>query len=232
MTRSKISGQAHSTGSGQAHAGARSALYAALSGGFFVPDKGFFRSVASGRFKGRVAAAARGLPFRLKVPAGLGSPGTDDLDGLASDFIRIFEVSVGGPPCPLNEGHYGEDRQTVMEELLRFYEHFDLALDGKGRELPDHISVEIEFMHYLTFREARALRTRTDPGAYRRAQRDFLGRHLARWVPRLLVRLDKLGPPRFYLDLCHFLNEFITKDHKSIMTAVGRDAGEKGAQAQ
>jgi putative transposase len=40
-------------------------------------------------------------------------------------------------------------------------------------------------MHYLTFQEAQA----EDPSSYRLAQRDFLARHLARWVPLMVERL-------------------------------------------
>ena len=45
-----------------------------------------------------------------------------------------------------------------MLEVSEFYKHFGLNMnqeEGK-RELPDHLCAELEFLHFLTFKEAQA----------------------------------------------------------------------------
>ena len=41
-----------------------------------------------------------------------------------------------------------------MEEVIRFYNYFGLKLSDERRIPPDHLATELEFLHYLTFRQA------------------------------------------------------------------------------
>jgi len=122
----------------------------------------------------------------------------------------LFEVGPGQPPCPLYEGSHRGGRMKIMEELVRFYEHFGLQ-PGPGDQ-PDHLCAELEFMHYLTFKEAAALSRRGPAEAFRLAQRDFLERRLCRWLPRLRLRLEALEPPPFYRALAGVAEAFAAAD--------------------
>jgi len=122
-------------------------------------------------------------------------------DELAIEYTRLFDVGTAGPPCPLHGGLWAKDRMRTMEEVLRFYHHFGLTLDSDRHELPDHLVAEFEFLHYLSFREAEALRSGVDAGPYRRAQRDFVARHPGAFVPRLREALAANDPPRCFSEL-------------------------------
>ena len=106
----------------------------------------------------------------------------------------------------------------VMEDATRFYNYFGLRLAGELRELPDHITTELEFLHYLTFREAQIRQQGQDPSSLLRAERDFLARHLCRWVPRLQARLAKQDTLPFFPALVHLALEFFETD-RSYATA-------------
>ncbi len=96
----------------------------------------------------------------------------------------------------------------IMEELVRFYDYFGLrTLPG---DLPDHLCAELEFMHYLAFRETET--SGLAKRSYGLAQRDFLERHLCRWLPRLRLRLEAAGPSPFYRSLIGFVAEFCAGD--------------------
>lgn len=110
-------------------------------------------------------------------------------DELAIEYTRLFDTGSSGPPCPLYGGLYGGARMKTMEEAVRFYNHFGLTLSEEQRELPDHLAMELEFLHYLTYREAETLQTGDDAGPYQRAQRDFIQRHPGSWIPKLCHRL-------------------------------------------
>jgi DMSO reductase family type II enzyme chaperone len=108
-----------------------------------------------------------------------------------------------------------------MEEVTRFYHHFGLSLGGESRELPDHITTELEFMHFLTFQEVSALQKGQDRRPFLRAQRDFLQRHLARWVPQVaaLVETQKAAP--FFLGLLGLARDFLLADRSHVASLAG-----------
>ena len=71
--------------------------------------------------------------------------------------------------CPLYGGTYGGDRMRTMEEVVRFYRYFGLRPDEETREPPDHLSAQLEFLHFLTYREAKVLLGGEDPVPLRAA---------------------------------------------------------------
>jgi DMSO reductase family type II enzyme chaperone len=109
----------------------------------------------------------------------------------------------------------------TMEEVVRFYNHFGLTLSEDPRELPDHLATELEFLHFLAFREAQALQSDGDPGAFQRAARDFVARHPGRWVPKLLPKLKRAKPPRYYEELFAILARFLEYDARQLVEIAG-----------
>lgn len=132
-------------------------------------------------------------------------------DDLAVEYSRLFDVGVSGPPCPLYGGLYAGARMKTMEEAVRFYNYFGLSMSDHPRELPDHLTTELEFLHFLSYREVAAIHRGEDPGPFRRAQADFVERHPGRWVPRLRARLEGENPPRFFRALVDALERFLTR---------------------
>jgi DMSO reductase family type II enzyme chaperone len=146
-------------------------------------------------------------------------------EDLAIEHTRLFDVGASGPPCPLYGGLYGGgDRMKKMEEAVRFYNHFGLTLSEAQRELPDHISTQLEFMHYLSYREAEALHADVDAAAYRRAQRDFVERHLGRWVPELLEGLEQQEAGAYIRTLVSFLVEFLAWEQDELAASCAQSA--------
>lgn len=195
-------------------AAARSRTYQLLGAAFAFPDQDFFVAARDASFAGAVAEACRGLPHQLGDPERLR---IDDADGsyleFESEYIRLFDLGPAGPPCPLYGGLYGGgDRMKVMEDATRFYNFFQLRLASDRRELPDHITTELEFLHYLTFREAQVCQDGGNPGSLRRAEHDFLARHLCKWVPQLHARVEKQTTHPFFPALTGFAAQFLDRD--------------------
>ena len=192
-------------------------MYRLLAGAFAFPEEAFHRTVLDGGFLSEVLAISAGLPYALSLAKGeplradLGSAAADYLD-FQSEYIRLFDVGVPRPPCALYGGLYLGSRRAVMEEVTRFYHHFGLSLGGESRELPDHLTTELEFMHFLTFREVAALENGQDRGPYLRAQRDFLQRHLVRWIPRVRPLAEKQKAAPFFAGLLALTEAFLLKD--------------------
>jgi len=85
--------------------------------------------------------------------------------------------------------------------------------------LPDHVTTELEFLHYLTFREAELCQQGLDPSSLRRAARDFLARHLCKWFPKLQAKLAKQQTLPFFPALVHFALTFFETDQRYAASA-------------
>ncbi len=207
-------------------AAVRSELYRVLACSFRFPSADFFDAIKSGDYaetlRELIGAAGFSRPHLdadLSVLAGF----EGDFDHFCAEYIRIFEV--GGerpkPLCPLYGGEYSaRPRLDVMEELVRFYSYFDLVLSDSDRELPDHICVELEFLHYLSFREARAFESSGDVLSLRRAQADFIERHPGTWLPLMRDRLEASDAPAFFRALASLTARVLEAD-QSILGLIG-----------
>lgn len=113
-------------------------------------------------------------------------------DILEAEYLAAFEVGREASPAPLFEGMHRGDmgRDGILEDLLRFYEFFDVKLSETDREYPDHLVTELEFLAWLCMQEQAAEQKGGDAESFRRAARDFLVRHLAAWLPEFRRRLE------------------------------------------
>lgn len=195
------------------HAAARSRIYQLFQVAFSFPDSAFYEGVSQGRWQDEVMSNLAALPYSVPAPEdGLRRVPTAH-DEFQVEYNRLFEIGImGGPPCPLYGGHYEKDRMRVMEEVVRFYNFFRLRLFQDKRILPDHITVELDFMAHLARREAAALQQQRDAESYWRAERDFLERHLAKWVPVLHQKLARQNPPPFFGAMVELADEFLRQD--------------------
>ncbi len=201
-------------------AAARSLAYHVFAGLFEYPDGPQAEAIRSGALAGKLRQALVAVDPSVDEAAdweALGEAGEGD--DLAVEFTRLFDVGSGAPPCPLHGGLYGGARMKTMEEAVRFYNFFGLTLSETPRELPDHLITQLEFLHFLAFREAQALESGSDAGAWQRAQRDFVGRHPGRWVPQLLARLEKEEPMPFFRELVGRLAGFLEDEARRLAEA-------------
>lgn len=211
----------------EAQAARRSSLYRVLATCFAFPSQELVRAVSAGEVRDALAEAAAGLPYPLPTPeaaSGLADTGPD-ADTLETEYIRIFDVGMGsGPPCSLYCGSWRGDRLAVMEECLRFYQHFGLGLPEPRPELPDHLTVAMEFMHYLAFRQIESARAGRPTGDYVRAQRDFLERQVLSWFPRMAAKLASQSPPAFYSALTRFALDFFQAEKAHLAALAAAEA--------
>lgn len=174
---------------------------------FDHPDAALIQEYASGRLRLQVLEIVAAIdPALLDALEESAFVGATDRDSLASDYSRLFYLGTRDVPlCSLHEGEHRGHRREVMEEVLRFYRHFGLAIARSPNEMPDHLVSELEFLHFLSFQHARHQQHGQDGSAFQRAGADFLKRHAGRWMPGIHAKLAAAGAHPLYLDASRLL---------------------------
>ena len=205
----------------------RAAVYRTLALAFTFPEPGVSARFRDGSWQQELLQAARGLG--VTAPGALTLLQLDD-ETLETEFIALFEVGLGGAPCPLHSGHYGKERMITLEEVVRFYRFFEYAPARSGDFLPDHLATELVFVAHLAACQHEALAQGGDVLSPLRAQRDFVARHLASWLPELARRLSEKSDCAFFREVGAFAAAFVTADHQQLNSACAEDAHLNGAR--
>jgi len=165
---------------------ARSLVYRALADAFRYPERDGVHDVVS-----RIAASVGGElggPLASALAELAGASRAVPLDRAREGYHAVFG-HVTLPDCPLYETACGPtdpfQQAQALADLQGFYRAFGVEPGEEAHERADHLAVELEFMHYLAFREAYALERHGAERAetLRIAQRRFLEEHLGRWAP-------------------------------------------------
>lgn len=197
----------------------RSTLHRLLSSAFQYPTPEYFLHYQNGDYLSELWDNLAMLPHLVNlmnqearnkddIQRNLQQTGLEDFQAA---YMGTFDVGAPSPPCPAYEGVYlkGVERSGHLIRLLDFYQHFGLKMDpaeGK-RELADHLRAELEFLHFLCFKEAQARDEDKEEllQGYLLAQRDFLKHHLTGWLPAFQARLEAHCPLPFYSWLAKLL---------------------------
>ncbi len=153
--------------------------------------------------------AATGLPFAFDLDGLLLEYAGHDPGQLGAQYSGLFEVGSQGPPAPIREDLHTGQKAGTREDIVRYYDYFGYRLGERFAWAPDHLSVELEFMHYLVYHEASAA---ADALSWQLAQADFATRHLQNWVPQLVQAVERLAPDAFYCRVLRALGEFLARD--------------------
>ncbi|MEN8132731.1 MAG: molecular chaperone TorD family protein [Pseudomonadota bacterium] len=191
----------------------RSAVYSLLSQSFKYPTPELFARCQHGDLLSELWNKLSLLPHLQSLV----DEQADQKDKIQHDLEKVsiedfqaaytgtFDVGAPEPPCPPYEGIYlkGVERSGHIIRLSEFYKHFGLQLnpaEGK-RELADNLCVELQFLHFLAFKEAQARDEQEGEllQGYLLAQRDFLERHLVGWLPAFQARLEASCPTPLYV---------------------------------
>ena len=158
-----------------------------------------------------------------------------------SAYTRCFGHAVS-KDCPPYEAEYGQahifQKAHTLADVAGFYRAFGLDLAADSHERADHISVELEFMHFLCLKEAYALdhgHTEQQLALCREAQHKFLQHHLCRWAFGFARRLRGKAGRTVYRELGQLLASFLAAELQALglkpADVAGPDLIEEGARA-
>ena len=139
------------------------------------------------------------------------------IQDLRDEHRRVFS-NVIALDCPPYETLFGNDhvfgQSYVMGDIAGFYSAFGLQLSPDIHERLDHLSVELEFMHYLAYKESYAI---LHDGKEKlqtviEAEKKFVKEHIGRWVPLFSGMLMRKADFGFYKILADFTSDWMALD--------------------
>jgi len=199
---------------------ARSALYELLSVGFLYPAEETIPGLRRGAQELTLLAEELAWSETGRELAGL-QRRLDALEAapLLGEYVQAFGHTIS-TDCPPYAGEYSQDhvfqKSQTLADLSVFYQSFGVALNPELKERPDHLSIELEFMHLLALKEAYAeLHQHGEDKVLlcRQAQEAFLRRHLAPWALSFARRLErKAGRESTYGALAGLLKAHLKRE--------------------
>ncbi len=142
-------------------------------------------------------------------------------DQLAVEFTRLF-IGPGKHVSPHESVHRdtggGQLWGEATGEVMSFINRCGFAFSPEYLGLPDHISVEMEFMEALVAREAGAW-GRNNPGEATKLlklEKDFIDNHLGRWIPRFCREVMASADQTFYGKIAGLTAAFVESENKEM----------------
>jgi TorA maturation chaperone TorD len=150
-------------------------------------------------------------PFAQRMQESLASYTEEEL---TVEYARLF-VGPFGLKAPPYGSIYLDNDHIVMGpstvETIGLYEQEGLARDEGFHELPDHIAVELEFMYYLSYRQAEALQKgdMSRAESYRIKKEQFRTRFIGKWVPQFCTHIQEETDNGFYSALADCVSTLV-----------------------
>ena len=197
----------------------RQALYRFLAMLFLYPDDDRLANVriAAGELLG-ARSTWDSFEFGPQVNqllialAGLNAEAAEQVKEEYNHLIRVK------PVAPPYESFYldpqGQARGLIASQLEAEYTAAGLALSSSLQDMPDYLTVELEFMSFLCAREVEARETATEANnvKVRIRQRSFLNEHLVRWYPQFARRVTDDAPTSLYSVIAAAAYAFLRHD--------------------
>jgi TorA maturation chaperone TorD len=118
--------------------------------------------------------------------------------------------------CPPYEMYFSGShvfQQTQdLADISGFYKAFGLEVSKEDTTNRwDHIAVELEFLHFLTYKIAYAIENHGEKELESCAagKKKFLNAHIGRWIQAFSKAVDKKASVEFYRQVAKLANDFV-----------------------
>ncbi len=187
---------------------ARSATYQVLAGLLATPNDDLASRATDGRLVKDFDQAIELLPFSWE-PGEIETAGLDDPDALAAAQAAAVGSAADSVLC---ERRWASDADHAIADAERSYQYFGLGAPADAEVPADHLNAQLDFMQFVTFKEAAASSPRLGR-SFQRAQRDFLANHLNAWMPAMLASPELASAPAWTQWVIGRVASFVAADN-------------------
>lgn len=142
-------------------------------------------------------------------------------EDLAVEYTWLF-LGPGGHIAPfesiqLKDGS-GKLQGPETDAVRSYIEAAGFDYSGDFHEMPDHVSMELEFLGHLTRLEAEAWERDDAAKAKncREFQLDFLKKHAGRWIGDFCSRVKKTANSAFYAEIAELTAAFLQLERTEV----------------
>jgi TorA maturation chaperone TorD len=207
---------------------ARSSAYNRLSECYHMPGIGLHNTLTEleRQLKTLGSEAFRYITMMRSEWIGRGN----EIDDLCVDFAKLFVGPYALLAPPYGSVYLDSERRVMGSSTMDVHTRYvnaGLEIATHFKEPPDHIAVELEFMHFLIFKEIDATSRNDIDRAieYVDQQEAFLENHLAAWVPVFARHVVENATTDFYKHLARATDLFIKHEYDHIPGCTSRSCG-------
>jgi len=137
------------------------------------------------------------------------------LTDLAVDYAQTFIGTSIDSPFPYESVYTSPDRllmQEARDKVLKIYHEEGFAIPFESNEPEDHISIELEFMAYLSQKIIESMEKDAKEAAlgYLNRQKQFLEDHLYNWVPSFCQDIERKARTDFYKGIARITTAYLS----------------------
>ena len=166
----------------------------------------------------------------------LKNPEHELIEDLAVEFARLF-IGPGRHISPHESVHHKRDGGQwghlwgpSTAEVKKIIESAGLSYQAEYTGLPDHISVELEFMQKVILAEEKAWED-SDKNlalACRENEKKFIEAHLAEWIPDFCDKVINGAELPFYRVMAELTKKFIEFEKNEVANQMRTESDENG----
>lgn len=188
--------------------------YRLLANAYYLPDQNLLDGLTKlGKCMEQICGEAG--EYVKKIQADMGQK--DGAGYLNIDYAKLF-VGPFNLPAPPYGSVYLENQRMVMGnstvDVQKRYQEAGLTVDAKFKDAPDHIAAELEFMHFLVFKQMEAAGEGDADGfiSCLLMQQSFLEEHLGAWISEFTGNIVNNAQTSFYKNLALATEAFVKDD--------------------
>jgi TorA maturation chaperone TorD len=168
----------------------------------------------------------------------LARPEAELIENLAVEYTRLF-MGPGKHISPhesvhheRNDGDWGTLWGADTVAVKKFIETAGLEYKSEYTGLPDHISVELEFMQEAAKREVQAREENDHDGVLYclEMEKKFIDEHLIKWLPVFCEKVVSEAELSFYREIAKLTKSFIEFEKEKINKYISEAVNKKSPQ--
>jgi len=145
-------------------------------------------------------------------------------EDLAIEYTALFigpgkhivpHESIYVPDSTGRAGYYWGE---CTSDFKNWVEHYGLNLSKKFESIPDHVSVELEFMQKVVEQEKLA-RERGDEATVKKCmevEKTFFNKHIVKWIPQFCDRVIGAANLDFYKEVAKVAKDFLLEEEATL----------------